>query len=141
MFKHQEKLFKRLDKLHETAIKNAKRGMFRAVSVVQNEAVSSIARGPKTGPIVVRYNPRRTHQASAAGEPPATDQGFLVSAFTNSIDVKGGAVIGQVINSAPYAAPLEYGTTTMAARPFMQPALTKSAEKINDIFREEGLIV
>ena len=39
-----------------------------------------------------------------------------------------------------YAKHLEFGTTQMAARPFLQPALNKKAKKIVSIFKKEGLI-
>ena len=51
----------------------------QAGNLVRNTAVNSINQGAKSGVIYEKYNPRRTHKASAAGEPPATDTGFLVS--------------------------------------------------------------
>ena len=39
-----------------------------------------------------------------------------------------------------YALHLEFGTRTMGARPFMQPALQKNERKIKEIFMQEGII-
>ena len=50
-----------------------------------------------------------------------------------------GAVVGQVISSAPYSQALEFGTTTMTERPFMQPALQKNKSKIKALFKK-GII-
>ena len=51
-----------------------------------------------------------------------------------------GSVVGQVISAAPYSKALEFGTTTMDARPFMQPALEKNKKKIVSIFKQQGVI-
>tara|TARA_R100001460_G_scaffold102170_1_gene146460 strand:+ start:222 stop:665 length:444 start_codon:yes stop_codon:yes gene_type:complete len=128
---------KRLTKIPEA---NMKRACQRAADVVRNEAVNSIAAGAKTGATTTRYNPRRTHTASAAGEPPASDTGFLVNSITATVGKDGKFIVGDVKASAPYAAHLEFGTTKMSARPFFQPALQKSEEKITRIFKQEGVI-
>ena len=46
--------------------------------LIRSEAVKSIMQGPKTGRIYEKYNPRRTHKASAPGQAPASDTGNLV---------------------------------------------------------------
>ena len=139
-FKNQKEFLLRMDKKNDLAQRNVKRAMFRVISVVKNRAIQSIATDPKTGPLVTRYNPKRTHQSSAPGEPPATDQGFLVSGFNDDMIIRRGEIIGLVKNSTPYGAPLEFGTVNMAARSFMQPALDESAERVNKIFFDEGVI-
>ena len=73
--------------------------------------------------------------------PPASDTGFLVSQITMDVDTKAnGSVVGQIISSAPYSKPLEFGTVNMQPRPFMQPALRKNKSKILQIFKKEGVI-
>ena len=125
-------------------IENAQRACYKAANLVRNEAVQSIARGTKTGEAVRKYNPSRTHRQSAPGEPPASDTGFLVSNISIAVDVEGTgrakAVVGKIISAAPYSAYLEFGTSNMAARPFMQPALDKNGEKIKRIFMKEGML-
>jgi len=82
-----------------------------------------------------------THTASAAGNPPATDSGFLGQNITMNVTSKpDGSVIGQVISASPYSKALEFGTTNMQARPFMQPALNKNKNKILNLFKKEGII-
>ncbi len=119
------------DALFETKTK-----MNRSVAIVRNHVVESIQRGAKTGETYELYNPRRTHTASAPGQPPATDTGFLVSNVSTQVKTQGKKVIGQIVSSAPYSAHLEFGTTNMKARPFMQPALQKNKRKIQKIFGE-----
>lgn len=103
----------------------------RAGNLVRNTAVSSIQQGAKSGVVYEKYNPRRTHRASAAGEPPATDTGFLV----NNIFVKFDSdKLGVSVESrANYSLALEFGTSKMAARPFMQPALESNKSKIRTL--------
>jgi HK97 gp10 family phage protein len=133
-----EKLNKRLGIV---PVKNAQRACFKAANLVKNEAQKSILAGNKTGPVVTRYNPKRTIAISAPGEPPASDTGFLASNITSEVrTVQGNQVFGIVRSTAPYSAFLEFGTTKMAARPFLQPALDKSANKIKRIFEKEGMI-
>ena len=131
------KLTKRLKK---EPIKHAKIAVQLAADAVRNEAINSIARGSKSGSTVKKYNPKRTHQQSKAGEAPATDTGFLISQISASSMVEGTTAIGEVKSSAPYSKFLEYGTSSMGKRPFMQPALDKSAKKIKKIFIREGLL-
>lgn len=126
--------------------KNCQAAMFRAVNLVKNEAVQSIMRGAKTGSTVKKYNPNRTHTQSAAGEPPASDTGFLVSNVTTDVELAGlrvsgraRSVVGSVVSAAPYSKALEYGTVNMPARPFMEPALKKNQDKIRAIFVKQGL--
>jgi len=118
------------------ALFQTKRKMNRSVDIVRNHVVESIQRGAKTGETYELYNPRRTHTASAPGQPPATDTGFLVSNVSTKVKTQGKKVIGQIVSSAPYSVHLEFGTTKMRPRPFMQPALQKNKRKIQKIFGE-----
>ena len=131
------KLTKRLKK---EPIKHAKIAVQLAADAVRNEAINSIARGSKSGSTVKKYNPKRTHQQSKAGEAPATDTGFLISQISASSYIEGSTAIGEVTSAAPYSKFLEYGTTSMGKRPFMAPALKRSAKDIKKIFIREGLI-
>ena len=107
---------------------------------VQNFTKISITAGG-TGETLQKYDPRRTHMQSKPLSPPASDTGFLVSQITMDVDTKAnGSVVGQIISSAPYSKPLEFGTVNMQPRPFMQPALRKNKAKILKIFKKEGVI-
>ena len=108
----------------------------RGTLMVQNTAKQSILAGG-TGKTYQKYEPRRTHTASAPNQPPASDTGFLASQITMDINVKSnGTVIGQIISAAPYSKHLEFGTTNMTERPFMQPALEKNRRKIENMFKK-----
>lgn len=111
----------------------AARGVFRGGQLVRTHAVRSILGGAKSGRIYVRRG--IAHQASAPGEPPASDTGRLA----NSIDVKLDAVrvVATVSASTRYAAFLEYGTQKMAPRPFMRPALAAQVDNIEAAIASE----
>ena len=111
----------------------------RSTTLVEATAKESILKGG-TGITYQKYNPRRQHIASAEGEPPASDTGFLVNSISSRVRKKDKEVIGEVIASAPYAPHLEFGTRDIRPRPFMQPALEKNRPKIKRIFKEGGYI-
>jgi HK97 gp10 family phage protein len=115
-------------------VKDAKQLVGRAANLVRNTAVSSINQGAKSGVTYTKYNPRRTHKASAAGQPPATDTGYLVSNISVVMDADG---LGASVESrADYSSHLEFGTKNMAARPYMQPALEENRPKISRLARQ-----
>lgn len=127
------------EKRGKDAAKELKISMNRATSVVEAHVKKSIKqRG--TG----RRYPRKgqpPHFASIAGRPPATDTGNLGNNISSKVKARSdGAIIGQIIAATEYAVHLEFGTSQMAARPFMTPALKKNRKKINAIFREHGVI-
>jgi len=113
---------------------NVKALVGRAGNLVRNTAVQSINQGAKSGVTYEKYNPRRTHTASAAGEPPATDTGFLVNNIF--LDVDNDGLGASVESRADYSQALEFGTSKMSARPFMQPALEENKPKINRLAKQ-----
>ena len=138
---NKQEFYRKLNRqLGIVPVKNAQRACFTADNVVKTEAIRSVSQGSPSGPVVTRYNPKRSLRISAAGEPPVTDTGFLVSNITTEVQTEGRRVTGTVRSQAPYSAFLEFGTQQMPARPFMQPALDKSANKIKRIFLREGMI-
>ena len=72
------------------------------------------------------------HTASVAGNPPNSDTGFLASNIFMVLDADkfGGAVESR----ADYSGFLEFGTSKMGARPYLQPALEENRPKIRRKF-------
>jgi hypothetical protein len=70
--------------------------------------------GPKSGNVYIRRG--RSHQASAPGEAPAVDTGFLINSIQADVksDTEATITIG-----AEYAEGLEFDMN----RPFVQPAI------------------
>tara|TARA_R100000426_G_scaffold29554_1_gene24494 strand:+ start:693 stop:1097 length:405 start_codon:yes stop_codon:yes gene_type:complete len=94
----------------------------------RNTAITGITQGKKSGAIR-----RDGSQASAEGEFPATDTGFLQSNIVVKRDPDG--LGGDVESRADYSASLEFGTKNMGARPFMQPSLEENRPKIRERLR------
>jgi len=94
---------------------------------IRGEAIKSIQSGAKSGIVYEKYNPRRSHRASAPGQAPASDTGNLVSKIMVKQKTKN---ITNVESNADYSAFLEYGTSKMEPRPFMLPAFEKSKKPI-----------
>jgi HK97 gp10 family phage protein len=132
-FSGVEEATKALEKVKEDLEKDMKEVLLGGGQLIRGEAIRSIQQGSKSGKTYKRYNPTRTHKASAPGEAPASDTGFLVS----NIRVKEQKDVVQVRSEASYSKFLEYGTSKMLARPFLFPAFEKSKPKIAEvIFRK-----
>ena len=95
--------------------------------LIRGQAIRSIQTGPKSGRIYEKYNPRRTHRASAPGQAPASDTGNLVSQIRVREENKD---LIKVESNALYSSFLEFGTSKMLARPFLFPASERSRPKI-----------
>jgi len=96
-----------------------------AGEVVATEARRSVQNSPRGGVTYQKYKPRREHTASAAGEAPATDLGFLARSITTEADPLMRVFVLCAHAIAPYAKVLEYGSMSgnLRPRPFMRPAL------------------
>lgn len=74
----------------------------------------------------------RAHQASAPGETPAIDYGSLVNSIVSELTAINES---QVSTSSEVAAPLEFGTVSMAARPFFRPAVDEHHGEVAEAVR------
>jgi hypothetical protein len=77
------------------------------------------------GRVYQKSNPTRTHRASAPGDYPATDTGRLVSSVRMILPT-ASSVAGEVGTSVKYGAWLEFGTSRMAARPWLLPSFERA---------------
>src|SRR5690554_3686336 len=98
----------------------------RTAQNIRNTAVRSIQKRSPGGEEYEKYNPRRSHVASAPGQPPNTDTGRLAGSIRA---VNSDKPTAHVEALADYAVHLEFGTRNMAARPFMTPAVEAEREK------------
>jgi HK97 gp10 family phage protein len=104
--------------------------VYAAAQQIRTEAIKSIQDGNKSGRIYKRRSV--THRASAPGEPPASDTGRLVGSITAYANGGGEAMTVAGRGTALYAPLLEFGTSKIAPRPFMLPALEKSKAWISN---------
>jgi len=110
----------------EKAERNVSRAIEATALSINRDVKDSIQRGDKTGRVYRRGN--ITHQASAPGEPPATDTGTLVSSIYYESDNPLSSTIGSRL---AYAYFLEFGTLRTAPRPAWMPATEANREKFN----------
>lgn len=98
----------------------------RGANMVRNTAVKSIQQHQSHG---VTYG---NHTASTAGNPPNSDTGYLASNIFVKKDNNGKGA--SVESRADYSEALEFGTSKMGARPFLQPALEENRRKIIQMY-------
>lgn len=99
--------------------------VFEAADQIKAEAQNSITRGSVSG---------QNHVPSAPGEPPNNDTGHLKN---NIESVRTGMLKAEVRSKAEYAGHLEFGTSKMAARPYMRPARDKKLPEVNRRLAEQ----
>lgn len=110
-----------LKRLATALERNVSRALYTAGEYVADAAKDSIIRGSVTG---------KGHVASKPGEPPNANYRTLDG---NIEAVQVGPFKVEVSSNAPYSIHLEYGTSRMAARPFMGPAIAQSREQVENI--------
>lgn len=124
--------------LIEKVKKAAMVGVVRGTNRIKNAAVAKIMTGPKTGRLYRRRSV--VHQASAPGEPPASDTGRL--AKSGRVEFDHNELQGKVIFSTEYAEGLEFGTERVDPRPFLRPSLSENADAVKaDIQKEIGRVL
>lgn len=117
--------FTNLDAKFNEAVEDA---ISETALVVQGEVIARINQGPATGRTYQKYNPRRTHQASAPRQAPQSDTGTLAGSVYLDINPRT-ATVGSAL---AYAAALEYGTRRMAPRPVWAPVADEEAPKLRE---------
>ena len=110
-----------------------------AGEMIATEVRRNIQKSPRGGVTYILTNPNRTHKASAAGESPATDLGFLVRSIQTEPDMPNLRIrILSLKSIAPYAKRLEFGDMSagLLPRPFMFKALAAKRQKAIDIIQK-----
>lgn len=123
--------------LDEATLQALHAGLRGAIDLMVADAKRAVARGPKTGRIYMKgKNKSIKHQASAPGEPPATDTGRLINSIVGDAKVVGKQVQGYIEARTAYAGYLEFGTRRMAARPYLTPAVMKNRDRAIALMRD-----
>lgn len=97
---------------------------------IRNGVIARIQGGPKSGQVYQRRSV--THQASAAGEAPATDTGALVSSYKFQREIGLAVTVG---SDLVYSAALEFGIG-MDARPHLTPEVEAQVPKLRQRIAE-----
>ena len=110
-----------------------------AGELVATEVRRNINKSPRGGKTYVKTNPNRVHKASAAGESPATDLGFLVRSIQTEPDLDNLRIrVVSLFTIAPYARRLEFGDMArgLQPRPFMFKSLAAKKQKAEDLMKK-----
>ena len=125
--------------------KNVDKSVFDALAAgtlkIHGDAIKSIQAQQSKSRKEVRYDPTRIVDVSAPGHPPNSDTGRLVKSI--GFDLDSQKLAGRVGTNLKYGAWLEFGTQTMAPRPWLSPAFRRNLEEIKDQIAEafaEGII-
>lgn len=110
--------------LRQRAADEINKAVFASAQQIRTEAIKSVQDGNKSGRTYRRRSV--THRASAPGEAPASDTGRLVNSIQAYASGNGEALTVAGRGTVMYAPLLEFGTSKIAPRPFMVPALEKS---------------
>lgn len=106
------------------AIREVGQALFAAGQMIEVDAEISITAGSVSG---------KNHVPSLPGQPPKRDTGVL----DGNIETTQVAPLKvEVSSNAPYAIPLEVGTSKMAARPYMGPAAAKNRDQAVKMVRD-----
>ncbi|QEH79943.1 HK97 gp10 family phage protein [Sphingomonas sp. C8-2] len=105
-------------------VREVGKAIYVAADMIAVEAAISITTGAVSG---------KNHVPSKPGEPPNADTHFL----DRSIGVEQFQPLkAKVVAYAPYAEALEFGTSDVAPRPFMEPATRKMRPKARRLVAE-----
>lgn len=94
--------------------------LYAAGQEIEIDAEHSITAGSISG---------KGHVPSRPGQPPNRDTGDLDKNIETTVEAQNPPTV-HVTSHMPYSAALEYGTSKMAARPFMRPATEKNRKKV-----------
>lgn len=101
---------------------------------IQNTARLSMSRGSPRGRRYKRG--KKWHTASAPGQPPATDTGDLMNHVVSQAS-RTFVEIGESGTRKEHGKHLEYGTSRMAARPWLMPAVEKHLPRLEGMIATE----
>lgn len=115
----------RLNRLSgEQAVQRVGAALFAGGEEIRAEASHMITEGAVSG---------KGHIASLPGNPPLEDTGVL---RTHIETTQPAPLHVEVSSNAPYAAALEFGTSKMQPRPYMQPATDRKRKEVIDGVRD-----
>jgi HK97 gp10 family phage protein len=107
-----DKHLSRLRKISDNVEKGTVPLLLEMGEMVRQYAMASIRDGTVRGP---------GHIPSKPGEPPKGDSGVLELNIV--VELRASEKTVNIISTAPYSSALEFGTSSIAPRPFLRPAL------------------
>jgi hypothetical protein len=118
-----------MDKIDGTA----RARMEQAVNEIRNETLTTLS-GQRSGRTYTVPGTHKTYTASAPGEAPAIATGELKQSISTEVEGEGKSVVGRVGSDKIQALMTEFGTRTIAPRPWLRVSFEKSEAKVKEIF-------
>ena len=100
------------------------KALFAGAQRIQVAAQIGITTGAVSG---------KKHVASRPGEYPNQDTAVLGNNIETALRFEADGPVAEVSSNAPYSAALEFGTSRMAARPFMAPSRDAERENVSKL--------
>jgi HK97 gp10 family phage protein len=116
---------KRLNGMAANSARDLLAALYAAGQLIEVEAEISITNGSISG---------KGHVPSLPGEPPNADTRHLDTNIETTIEARDPPTV-VVTSHAAYSAALEFGTSRMAERPFMRPAVAKKRAEAIDLVK------
>lgn len=131
-----EGVLKQVKGARDKASKDVLRRMKAATMIVYKTASAR-------RPLITKAQMRKEGRRYQVSDPDATlgvpvRTGALQISIKQSVEQKGDKTTGTVYTKSPYAGFLEFGTSKMAARPFMRPALSLQIDAIKALFANKN---
>lgn len=127
-----KRLVKTMEKFSKLAVQSQQEAMIDATLLIHAAAINLVKQNSGGTP-QTRYGPKRTVMVSKPGEAPNSDTGRLMQSIRTEF-INGG-LTGRVGSNLRYAAWLEFGTETTAARPWLSTATEQSYPEVRRIFQ------
>lgn len=123
---------RKIDKIREVTQKDVFEAVAEGTLLIHAAAITGIMK-QSPGKRMTRYNPKRQVVVSKPGDTPNVDRGvFVKSVQFNADRNKGTGEVGSNDKRAPW---FEFGTTAMAARPWLWPAWLKAKPAVMRLFK------
>lgn len=132
------KLTSHIDNVIREMEKEYRDRMKEATHEVRNETLEVLS-GPRHGRQYRVPGTKRKYTASAPGEAPATATAELRQSVGTKIEGKGRGIIGYVGSDSDHAKPMEFGTKTIAPRPWLRVAFERAEAKVKSILSRPWL--
>ena len=107
--------------------------MSEAVNEVRNKTLVKLS-GRRSGRTYFVPGTHKSYTASSPGEPPAQATGTLRQSVKGTVESEGRQIIGMVGTEQKYGPMLEFGTSKMAARPWLRKSFEEAQAKVKEIF-------
>lgn len=114
----------RLKRMRAKTPRQVAQALYKAGQLIELDMENSITAGSVSG---------AGHVPSLPGQPPNNDTGNLVRSIETRLNGTDLVIVSAGGPVAPYAVPLEVGTSKMAARPYARPATERNRTKVVEL--------